>query len=219
MKVLEKANTSIVILSATERNVNLSSQDVAQVIRDPTAAAIQQDPGGQLAGVQLTSLRDQVVVTIAGGKLQFEDKSDEMPVTGKLPNIVDGFLTLLRNQGVEKLRAYGFNFDVAFDAPGDQAASEVLAERYIDKEALLRKGQLDVRGAGMRLYFPHGDAQCDMKIEPRGGQVDSPRFFAHINYHFELAEMTMPPVDELRTKYQGLWPHFMDLLEALVVRP
>ena len=215
---LEKIDTSIVVLSAVQKEVKLSSQEIASVIKDPQAAVVGQGIGQPPAQVQITSLRDQVIVTIMGGKFLFEDKSDVLPGTHRLPEIVDGFLNLLRKQGVDRFRAYGINFTVEFDSRGDQAVSEIIAERYLNRKALSEKGQIAVLGAGIRLFFQHVDAMCDMKIEPRKGKVDSPRFFAHINYNFDLPDETMPPLQDLMTKYLGLWPQFTQLLDTLVVR-
>ena len=89
----------------------------------------------------------------------------------------------------------------------------------MNKDALSQKGQIGVRGAGLRLWFTHVDATCDLKVEPRLGKIDAPRFFAHINYHFELPNETMPPVDEFTTKYLGLWPQYIEMLETLFIRP
>lgn len=216
---LEKIDTAIVVLSAVEMTINLSSQDLATVIRDPNTSMLAQGPGGQPSVLEITSLRDQVVVNIAGSKLQFLDKSDDTPGTGRLPNIVHGFLGLLQKQGLARFRAYGINFDVAFDVKGDQSAAETIAERYINKDALSQRAQIDVRGAGLQLWFPHVDAMCNLKLEPRLGKMDAPRFYVHINYHFELPNETMPPLDELKTKYHGLWPQFTEMLETLLIRP
>ena len=215
----EKVNTSIVVLSAVETVIKIDAQEVATVIRDPAASVIGQDAGGQPSVIEITSMRDQVVITISGGKVQFQDKSDKTPGSSRLPTIVYGFLDLLKKQGLSSYRAYGINFDVAFDAKGDQSASEVIAERYVNKDALSQKGQIGVRGAGLRLWFTHVDATCDLKVEPRLGKIDAPRFFAHINYHFELPNETMPPVDEFTTKYLGLWPQYIEMLETLFIRP
>ena len=216
---LEKVNTAIVVLSAVETKINLNAQDVATVIRDPAASVLAQDAGGQPSVLEITSMRDQVVITISGGKVQFQDKSDETPGSSRLPRIVYDFLGLLQKQGLSRYRAYGINFDVAFDARGDQSAAEVIADRYVNKDALSQKGQVNVRGAGLQLWFNHVDAVCDLKVEPRLGKMDAPRFYAHINYHFELPDETMPPIDEFKTKYHGLWPQYIEMLETLFVRP
>ena len=216
---LEKVNTAIVVLSAVETKINLNSEEVATVIRDPVASVLGQDAGGQPSVLELTSMRDQVVITISGGKVQFQDKSDDQPGSSRLPRIVYDFLGLLQKQGLSRYRAYGINFDVAFDAKGDQSAAEIIAERYVNKDALSQKGQINVRGAGLQLWFNHVDAVCDLKVEPRLGKIDAPRFYAHINYHFELPDETMPPFDEFKTKYHGLWPQYTDMLETLFIRP
>ena len=216
---LEKVNTAIVVLSAVETKINLNAQEVAAVIHDPAASVIGQDAAGQPSHIEITSMRDQVIITISGGKVQFQDKSEKTPGSSRLPTIVYGFLDLLQKQGLTRYRAYGINFDVAFDAKGDQSASEVIAEKYVNKDALSQKGQINVRGAGLQLWFNHVDAVCDLKVEPRLGKMDAPRFYAHINYHFELPDETMPPIDEFKTKYHGLWPQYIEMLETLFVRP
>lgn len=216
---LEKIDTSIVILTGVDRDVNLNVEEVAAIIREPQPTAVGPGPGQPVSQVQITSLRDQVVVIIQGGKFQFEDKSDDMPGTNRLPEIAHKFLALFQRQGVDRFRAYGINFTVAFDARGEQAASEMIADRYVNGDALSQRGQINVRGAALHLYFNHVDALCTMKLEPRLGKMESPRFFANINYHFELADEQMPPLDELKTKYLGLWPQFTGLLDSLLVRP
>lgn len=216
---LEKIDTSIVVLAGVEKDMGLNGEEVAAIIRDPQVTAVGPGAGQPLTQVQITSLRDQVIVTIQGAKFQFEDKSDEMPGTNRLPDIVHKFLALFQRQGVDRFRAYGINFTIAFDARGEQAASEVIADRYVNRDALSQRGQISVRGAALHLYFNHVDALCTMKLEPRLGKVDAPRFFANINYHFELADEQMPPLGELTTKYRGLWPQFTDLLDSLLVRP
>ncbi|GAG23471.1 unnamed protein product, partial [marine sediment metagenome] len=44
---LEKIDTAIVVLSAVEMTINLSLQDLATVIRDPTTSMRAQGVGGQ----------------------------------------------------------------------------------------------------------------------------------------------------------------------------
>ena len=213
---LEKIQTSIVLLSGVNTTVNLSADVISKIMRDPVGQAIGQPP----IQVEITSIKDQVLARIAGGKFVFEDKSDSVPGTDRLPDIVYGFVTLLRDQGVTAFRAYGLNFDVAFDARGEAPASEIIAERYLNRDALSSKGGISIRGAGLRLFFEHSSgARCDLKVEPREGEVTSPQFFAHINYHYDLPDQTMPPLETLKTTYHGLWPQFMELLEKLFVRP
>ena len=215
---LEKLDTAVVVLSAVKQNVAVSSEELGVFMREPTVSVAQSPGTTDPQAFQITSLRDQVVITISGSKIQFQDQSDSTPGTGKLPDIVQGFLELMRNQGVDRFRAYGINFDVAFDSRGDQTAAEVIADRFLKRDVLSRRGDINVAQAGVRLFFTHGDANCDLKIEPRQGKLESPRFFAHINYNFVLADGTMPPAGELKTKYHGLWPQFTELLENLLVR-
>ncbi len=211
LREIEKIDSSIVVLSGVEQNITLDVAELSKIIREPTGRAIGDPP----VQVEITSVRDQLVIVIAGDKFVFSDKSDVEPLSDKLPSLVHNYLALLLKQGVDKFRAYGVNYTIAFDSRGDQTAAELLAERFVKKEAISTRGSIDVGGAGLRFYFGHSGARCDMQIEPRGGKVDAPRIFAKINYHFELPDQQIPPLDDLRVAYQGLYPVFVTLLERL----
>lgn len=212
LKQQEKVETSIVVLSGKDVSVNISGLAVASVIRDPEARVIGQPP----LAIEVTSIRDQILVRMAEGKIIFLDQSDDEPGKGKLPDIVYGFLAILSQQGLDRFNAYGINFKVAFDARGDRAASEVVAERYVNSDALSRHG-ITAQGAGIRLFFQHATgAKCNLLIEPKQNEPNSPRFYANINYHYELPDGVMPPIDQLKTTYHGLWPQFIEQLGKLL---
>lgn len=215
---VEKLHTSLVVLSGMEGEINLSSEALASVIRDPITRSLGEPP---TAVVEIASIKDQVVIRLEAGKFIFRDESDDWPRISRLPEVVYRFLDMLQKQeqGITEFRAYGFNFDVAFDVRGDETAAEVIADRYVNKEALSEKGNIRLQGAALRLFFDYATgAKCDLRIEPRGNKLDSPRFFAHINYHYELQDRQMPPLETVKTAYLGLWPTFTELLEKLLVK-
>jgi len=49
---------------------------------------------------------------------------------------------LFGQQGLEKYRAYGWNFDVAFDAPGSQTAAAMIADTFLDASTLNKRARV-----------------------------------------------------------------------------
>lgn len=212
LKELEKIETSVVVVPGKEVSVSISGPEIAAVIRDPDARVIGQPP----LAIEVTSMRDQILVRMAEGKIMFMDQSDTMPGSTRLPKIVYGFLDILAKQDLDTFSAYGINFKVAFDARGDRTASEIVAERFINRDELKRH-DLDVKGAGIRLYFDHATgARCRLRVEPQGDDRTAPRFRAEINYHYELPDGKLPPIDQFKTSFHGLWPQYIELLDRLL---
>lgn len=208
LKDIEYLNSSIVILSGVAGKLGVTGADLAQIVRDP---AITQTP----SGVQIASIKDQAVITVAEGKIQFQDQSGREPVQQRLPEIADGFMSVLRQQGIDKIRAYGLNFDVAFDCRDYPTAGQVIADRFVNTEAVQKKGGIGIVGAGLKLFFDHAEARCLLNIEPRLEEVKTARLYAHINYHYAV-DGPMPSLDDLKLRYHGLWSHYKELLERLV---
>ncbi len=210
LRELEKLKSALVLAPpAGEYKFNIDSNEVARYVREPSISNLP-------VGLEITSVRDQIVIIIAG-KLQFEDRSDRAPTASKLPEVVHGFVQMFRGQGIENYRAYGWNFDVTFDVPGDQPAATLIANTFLDTTVLKKRAQVNPSGAGIRVFFEHGQARCDLRLEPRQQDLNTPSIFAKINYHYELDPPTIPPdLNELRVSYHGLWGTFNDLLEKLV---
>lgn len=215
LRNVERIESSIVLLSGAEASLNINREALEKVIRDPVIQGVGQPP----IQIEITSLRDQILIRLVDNKFIFEDKSDDSPATGKLPEAVYKFISMLNEQDAAKFRAYGLNFKVEFDARGDSSASEIIAERYVNVNAISERGGISVQGAGLRLYYEHSNgAKCELKVEPRLGAADAPRFFAQVNYHFDLAGGDMPPLDAMKTSYLGLLPQFEDLLDKLFAK-
>ncbi len=212
---LEKILANIVVLSGVDATVAISGQEIAPILRDASLQAV----GQPVQQMQLTSLREQVLVSVGRGRFVFEDQSDSIPPKARLAEIVQGFISLLASKGVAEYRGYGFNFDIAFDAPGDSPASQLIMERFVNADQISRRGGIAPVGSGLRLYFGMAEAKCDLRIEPRENRTNSPRFFAHINYHYDLPEGNFPAADALRSDFQGKWGVYTDLMERLLVQP
>lgn len=203
---------NIVVLPGTEGTTLLSAQEITAILGDAEIQALGQ-PAQQM---QITSLREQVRVAIGGGRFAFEDRSGHSPPKARLAEIASEFVKLFSTKGIDVHRAYGFNFDVAFDAPGALLAARLVMDRFVKVEELKRLGGIALKGAGLRLYFDTSEATCDLRIEPKESSPSSPRFFSHINYHYDLAGKQFPSIDDLKSDFLGKWNVFTDLIERLL---
>ncbi len=213
LRSIEKLKSALVLVPAlpsADHPINVDQVEMNKYLRDPQ---IVQAP----LGIQITSVRDQMVVQFAG-QIILEDQSDVIPPSsGKLPEVANGIIQMLRRQGIEHYRAYGWNFDVAFDAPGEESAAALISTSFLNTKFLSDRAQVTALGAGVNVFFEQSGALCQLKLEPRLGDLNTPRFFAHINYHYEMGENDSPPdLDGLRLAYHGLWGSFLEILGKLV---
>ncbi len=225
LRQLEKLSANVVMLPAEDATIALSSQDIATILRDaqvqmmqPPIAPIQGQVAALASQLQIMSMREQVVVQISGNQLVFHDHSGDTSPSARLPDIVQAFVELFRSKGVQ-FKAYGYNFAMAFDAPGDSSAAVAILERFTDAKAI-RQANISPLGAGLRLYFEEGKALSTLLLEPRiEGQLlatTSPRFFASINYHYDLTASAVALEDTLKSDFLGKWQIFTGLLERLL---
>jgi len=217
LRELEKITANIVLLPAADTSMGLTSAELAPIFKD-SALQVQaiQVPGQPTQQIQIMSLREQVLVAIGASSLNFEDKSADTPPKGRLAEIVNAFAGLLATKGLSTFRAYGFNFEIAFDAPGDHPAARLLLDRFVQADKLKERGKIEPVGAGLRLYFNTGDAKCDLRIEPRENKPNSQRLFAKVNYHYELPDGALPSSDLMKSDFKGKWGIFTEQLERLL---
>lgn len=210
----EVLSANIVVLARQDAAIGISSDEITSILKD---AQVQFTPGplGQQAA-QLTSLREQAVITVFGNRLIFQDQSGARLPKAQLAVIASRFIELLRDR--VSFSAYGFNFDIAFDSKGDAPAAQAVMDRFIRADRLTERGLHNVRGAGLQLYYESSGAKCDLRVEPFENRVEAARFFAHINYHYELGEgQNIPDVATLRSDFSGKFQTFIDDLEGLLI--
>lgn len=145
---LEKLNTSIVALPSGDFELKLDIRNLAEIVKEPQIETL--PPPANLA--RITSLRDQVEITIGQGRIQIRDHSDDKPGTDKFTRIVSGFTNLLGGTSGIGYRAFGWNYDVSFSLGLDQLPAEAIATRFIDREAIKRTAGLEVVGGGVRFF-------------------------------------------------------------------
>lgn len=224
LRELEKLDANIVVLVGEDASIGLSQQEIVSILNDPAiqvqAVQIQGQPMSmpQSITMQVTSLREQILITISGNQFLFSDRSADVPPKTRLLEVARGFTNLVVSKGVKNFRAYGYNFTVAFDSSGETLAAEIIRDRFINMDVLSRRGNINLKGSGLKLYYDMADAACTLTIEPRESKVTSPRFFAQINYHYELSGNQLPATDVLKSDFHGKWNLFVDLLDRLLVQ-
>lgn len=217
LKDLQKILANTVLLPGADIAVVLNPVELQNIFRDPgLQVQALQLPGQPNQQVQITSLREQIVLVMAPGQIIIEDKSSEIPPKNRVPEIVTALVALLGPKGLTQFKAYGYNFQVEFDTPGDQLAGDFLATRFVNASKIHEKGDIQVNGAGLRLFFDYANAVCDFRFEPKNNKPNSPQLFAAINYHYEVGEDGLPASDLMRSDFQGKWGSFQQLLDALV---
>ena len=212
---LEILTANIILVTKQDTPVGISSDEIAPILKD-VQFQVGSGPPGQQQVATLTSLREQTVIVLTGNRLIFQDQSGISPPKPRLAEIVSGFANLLRDR--THFIAYGFNFDIAFDSKDDAPAAEIVLGRFIRADRLAERGLDNLKGAGLRLYYDSSQAKCDLRIEPLENRRDAARFYAHINFHYELGDDDeIPDLATLRSDFAGKFQTFKDDLERLVI--
>lgn len=211
LRNLEKIKSTLVLLPPEGEFVfNFDPNEISKYLRDPVP---QQTP----LGLQITSVRDQIVVTLSQ-RIMFEDQSDIEPSSsGRFPDAVSGFLGMLTRQGITRFRAYGWNFECSFDAPGELPAAALIADTFLQAQPFKERAGISPKGAGLHVQFEQGQARCQLQLAPKNMDLNTQSLYSAINYHYDLSEgALLPDLGELRIAYHGLWGSFNDLLRKLV---
>jgi hypothetical protein len=208
---LEKLHTSIVMLPVSDFEIKLDIRDVANIVKEPQIEAL--PPPANMG--RITSLRDQVEITIGQGRVQILDHSDEKPGTNKLPRIVVGLTDLLAKSCGVSFRAIGFNYDVVFSVASSELPSHVIAKRFINQEAIKTAVGKDVLGGGVRFFYQKDTFRYNMYLEPQNSRLESNRFYAHLNVHIDLENFKLKEA-ELGSLFKREYDGFIEAVEAMI---
>lgn len=214
LRGLEKLKIALVLVPVPgEVAYNFDQIELGKLVREPQ---VQQGP----MGPQIVSLRDQIVISLQP-TISFQEQSDNIPPgPSRLPEIAAGFTAILERFGLSTYTAYGWNFEIAFDAPGDESAAKLITSVFVQEKTLLERANVKPIGAGVTLFFEQASARCMLKLEPRFSDLNTPRFWSTINYHYDLTladgSNRPPGAEELRIAYNGLWGSYLDLIAKLV---
>lgn len=210
LKNVEKLHTGIVLLLDGQAETKLALADLTTIIREPQVETV----SPPLSLLHITSMRDQVEITVSEGRLQLRDHSETKPGSDKFPKIVSGFAALLLQTGGARYRAFGWNFDVEFSVDEDELPARIICRKFINSEAIRSRTNLDIYGGGIRLFYQKG-AQYTLHLEPRENKVDATRFFAHLNVHFQVSG-ALPNLDDLETSFKAEYETFVEMLSDML---
>lgn len=211
LESIEKVETNIIILPSGDFELNFSSRDLADIVKGPELDIVP----APISMARITSLSDQVEIRIGEGRILIADRSNKLPGTERFTDIICGLASLLENTSNMKYRAFGWNYAIAFRLPIDRLPSEIIAERFINREEIRRKANLDIVGGAVRFFYRKGNAHCYLHLEPRGNRLDADLYYARVNVHFDISDR-LPAKDELDSSFNHGYSDFLNTVTAIL---
>ena len=211
LESIEKVETNIVVLPSGDFELNLSPKDLADIVKGPELDIAP----APISLARITSLSDQVEIRIGQGRLFISDRSSRLPGTERFTDIICGLTSLLENTSDVKYRAFGWNYGITFKLPIDRLPSEIIAERFINREEIRRKADLDIVGGAVRFFYRKGNALYYLHLEPRSNRLDADLYYARVNVHFDISEK-LPAKDELDRSFNHEYSDFLNTVSAIL---
>lgn len=209
---VEKVHTSIVILPSGDFEINLSPRDLTNIVKEPEFDIAP----APISLARITSLSDQVDIRIGQGRIQVSDRSSNQPGTDRFTTIICGLSSLLVDTSKVNYRAFGWNYEITFKLPlVDRLPAEVIAERFINREELRRKANLDIAGGAIRFFYRKGDGLYYLHLEPRQNKLDADLYFAHVNVHYEI-EGSLPTQEDLQKSFKSEYDDFLKIVSSIL---
>ena len=151
---------------------------LSQIIEAP-------EPRQSLDGIVLSSMRNQLTVTISPNRLVFVDASGGAPARTDFPARVAEAAEYIGRQSDQSYSAVGLNFEIELEAEDEELPSRVMLFRLVKEDALAGTGY-EAIGASARLWYVARDRIHDLRIEPRGNQFDGREYFAQLSVNMAL---------------------------------
>lgn len=207
---IEKLDTTLVVLRDPDTRLQIVVDDLAQFVKEPTV----EQAVGPVSALRVTSVREQIEVTLDPRRVAFSDKSDVIPGRARFPEIASDILSFLVGKQATFL-GYGWNYSVAFDNPQGGAASATILQLFLHQSDLQERGMIQPVGGAVKLFYRQDAALCTLDLEPRLGKVETERFYARVNFHFadKPPDMSKEGIDR---EFQTYYERFMDTVERLL---
>ena len=161
-------------------------------------------------GFILSSMRNQLTVTVRQNRLDFDDGSAEVPVRTDFSDRASRIAEYIGKQSNLSYAAVGLNFDIEVEPEDEELPSKVLLNRLVREDALGDTGY-DIMGASARFWYAARNRRCDLRIEPRENRYEGRNYLAHLNVHIELGG-EMPSAEWLS---QALDQEYRDFIRVL----
>lgn len=204
LKDLDIVLTNIVVLlNPPENPVSISPEELKGVIRAPINVG--QTGDGSL---YFNSPRDQIDIIVGRRRLQVQDNSGQEPGQKPLPKVALDVLTLLNTT----YRAFGLNYKLFFKPEAKKGPASIIADSLLNTDQINTRLNLEISGAGTRLFYPKGSKICTLLIEPEGG-VKGERIHVDLNVHEDTTQL--PPHDTLHESLKSEYKALIELLKCL----
>ena len=138
----------------------------------------------------VSSMRNQLSVTINAGLLEFVDASDEEPAREDFCRRVAQVADYMGSRSDQTFAAVGFAFTIEANSVYEELPSRTTLNWLVNEDALAGTGY-EAIGASARLWYAARDRLHDLRIEPKGNQFDGSSYFAGMYVHIAL-EGTLP---------------------------
>lgn len=212
LQEIEKLHTSIVVLPVADFEFNIGADELSRIVREPRINML----APPISAATISSLRDQVEITIGRGRIQIRDDSDYLPGADRFTRIVANFTNLISQTTGVRYRAFGWNYDISFTLGLHKQPAKTIATRFIDRDAIRSASGLEVIGGAIRFFYEKENALCYLYIEPRGNKLDAPQFYSHVNVHSEIKD-SLPGQNELESAFQCEYQEYIRVLEKILV--
>jgi len=207
---IEKLETTLVVLRDPDTRLQIVVDDLAQFVKEPTV----EQAVGPVSALRVTSVREQIEVTLDARRVAFSDKSDVIPGRQRFPEIASDILSFLVGKQATFL-GYGWNYSVAFDNPQAAPASATILRLFLREKELAERGMIEPIGGAIKLFYRQDAALCTLDLEPRLGDVEAERFYARVNFHFadKAPDMSKEGIDR---EFRRYYERFMETVERLL---
>ena len=161
-------------------------------------------------GLILSSMRNQITVTIKSNRLDFDDGSAEVPVRTDFSDRAAQIAAYIGKQSNLSYAAVGLVFNIEVESEDEELPSKVLLSHLVKEDALGNTG-CDIIGASARFWYVVRDRRCDLRIEPRENRYEGRNYFAHLNVQIDIGN-EVPSAEWLS---QALDQEYHDFIRVL----
>ena len=206
---VEKTDTSVVVLLAPKTQVPPPEFDPAELLQFVTLHEIRP---GLTGGLIITSVRNQIVISLDPSKIQFQDLSSSVPASDDFVERTSRIVNYLLDRLSADLKAIGLNFTVAVDSSVPDLQAKALLPLVNDK--ILRDSDAEGLGASTRLWFKSKGVRYELRIEPLGNDLNAAKFFAYVNSHFDAEPLALSE-DWLARSLREQFDEFLGFLNRI----
>jgi len=192
----------VVVLNRPEKPIPFAPSDIGKIVREPLNIT------QTLDGIIVDSPRDQIELTITGGRLKVADNSGQTPGKKRVVEVTHAMLQLLNTT----YRAFGLNYRLTFRPEEGKSPAEVIANTMLNRNRIETNSKLQIRGGAATLFYNRGTKVCTLTIQPQAG-LRGDKIIVDLNVHEDSTEL--PPVDRLQKSFKKEYSALVKVLNSI----